>query len=213
MKTLCISLFALLVSCVFPAKALSSTDPAYAKAMNEVLVQLDTANTVQGLQKCKNAFERIAQLDAEQWMPLYYVAYCDIQSAIANPRSDKAEQFLVNGKQILDKLRANKAADPSEIETLVGLHSMGMIQLNPQANGQIYFKDVIGSFCKAVEMNPENPRPRTLLLFFNAKLPDFVKEQMNEQEEMEITTALFEKEEKGIDRPYWGKVFLQMLQK
>lgn len=213
MKTLSISFLALLMSCVFSSKALSSDNPTYAKAMEETLAQLDTATTVQSLQKCKNAFERIIPISAEEWMPLYYVAYCDIRSAFANPRSDKAVLFLGNSKQSIEKLRENKAANRSEVETLSGLYNMAMITLDPQTNGQAYFGEVIGALRKAQAMNPENPRPRALLVFFNAQLPDFIKEKMNEQEEIETATALFAKEEKSIDQPYWGEEYLRMIRK
>ena len=179
--------------------------------MEEALEQLDKATSAHELQSCKHTFERIDGLNTGEWLPLYYVAYCDIRSAMANPQSEHAVKFLDNTVKPLEKLGKHKMADQSEVETLNGLKTMAFIMHDSGSNGQRYLMDVIASFQKAIKQNPENPRPQVLLLFFNMQLPAFIRSEMNVEEEVQHITELFNREAKSGSSPYWGQEYLPLI--
>jgi len=215
MKTIKIYVFSLLLfisfTSLFPAKAAATNDSAYATAMEQTLAVLDTATSVKTLQQCKYAFERIAQLDDKQCMPIYYIAYCNISSVYFNPQSEKTSSYLDESKLYLDKLSKHKHVDKSELATLKGYYYMALITSDPQVNGQKYFSDVISNFQAGIQQNPENPRPVCLLAFFNKQMPPFIQIKMDVEAEKEKATALFDKETQSTTSPYWGRFYLRFL--
>lgn len=192
-------------------KARTLNDSVYTTAMEQTLAILDTATSVKTLQQCKNAFERTAQLDEKQWLPVYYVAYCSISSVYFNPQSDRAASFLSEAKLYLDKLSTHKQVDKSELATLKGFYYMALIASDSQTNGQKHFNDVINCFQEGMQLNPENPRPVCLLVFFNKQLPPFIQIKIDGKAEKEKAAALFGKERKNTASPYWGGMYLRML--
>lgn len=192
-------------------KAATFNDPAYTTTMEQTLAVLDTATSVRTLQQCKYTFERISQLDEKQWMPTYYVAYCNILSVYFNPQSEKVSSYLNESKLYLDQLSKYKFVDKSELATLTGFYYMALIISDPQVNGQKYFSEVISHFQKGIQLNPENPRPVCLLAFFNRQMPPFIQIKMDIEAEKEKATTLFDKEPQTTTSPYWGRFYLKFL--
>lgn len=204
-------LFSILFFDSLSINASNKADSIYANTMQKVLVQLDTAKTENTIQRCKNQFERISQMSPNQWIPLYYVAYCDIMSVYMNTKSANAAPLLNEANIYINKLRTFKDADRSEIETLSGFYYTALITLDPQVNGQKYFSEVIGSYTKAIKINPNNPRPICLLIFFNNQLPIFIQQKIDSKQEVEKARSLFAEETKNIDSPYWGAEYLNLI--
>ena len=193
------------------ANAQTTRDPAYEKAMASTLSRLDSAQDVTQLHQCKNQFERIAQTYPAEWLPLYYVAYCGINSVYYNPKSEQNETFLTEALQRIETLHGFPKADPSEINTLQAYALTARVVLNPQTNGQKYFAEIIRLYEQAMEENPENPRPVVLLANFEQHLPDFIRSgKRNPEEEYAKARILFGKELPNIEKPYWGKYFLEI---
>ena len=53
----------------------------YIKAMTSGLEQLASAQDAEGFQKAANTFERIANVEKNEWLPAYYQAQCHMQLA------------------------------------------------------------------------------------------------------------------------------------
>ena len=47
----------------------------YTKAMNSTIITLYESKSIEGYQQCANIFERIANTEKEEWLPLYYASY------------------------------------------------------------------------------------------------------------------------------------------
>lgn len=214
MKTIQSLFFALLTTvCLWGwnAQAQTTRDAAYENAMKSTLSQLDSAQTVARVQQCKNQFERIAQKYSAEWLPLYYAAYCGINSVYYNPKSPQNETLLAEALQRIEALHGFPQADPSETHTLEAYAYTAMVVLNPQVNGQKYTGDIIRLYEQAMAENPENPRPVVCLANFESYLPDFLKsDKRNPDEEYAKARFLFEKEQPNIENPYWGKYFLEI---
>ncbi len=183
----------------------------YLIAMEKTLIKLDSAKTVSDLQQCKNTFERISLKYTEKWLPIYYIAYSDIQMVYFNAKAENNETILADAKTYIDKLSSFNNADKSEVNTLLGYYYNALIMLNPEINGQKYYNDVIGNYEKAIELNPENPRPVFLLAFFEDNLPPFLRSKRVFCEEIGRTKELYSKEKKSIEKPYWGEHFFNIV--
>lgn len=198
---------------IFPSFIFAQTarDTQYEEYMQMVLNKLDSANTVEELQQVSNLFERISQKYSREWMPAYYIAYCDINSVFYDIPSPRNGMILMKASEVVEKLYEFPNIDLSEINTLKAYYLTAMIAINPEVNGQKYFSEVIRLYETAIGQNPDNPRPVILLADFERRLPPFIRQNKRDPEEEKTKAALlFEKEESTIEKPYWGRSFLEM---
>lgn len=203
---LCIGLF------MFCAALLAQeSKEQYQKALAKTLVQVDSAKSTKDLLLAQNQLERISQVYKNEWLPIYYTAYVDLQSVFYEPKNENNEKILTRAKAELDKLDSFSSADQSEVNTLWGYYYMAMIILDPQVNGAKYFSDVNLSFEKAMKQNAENPRAKFLSAYFEQNLPDFLRSKRNFCDEMKQAKALYAKQPKTLEKPYWGESFLNMI--
>lgn len=212
MKTNFFITMAILLSMIFSSFVHAQTvrDGRYEEYMQLALNRLDSAKTVEGLLQARNLFDRISKNYASEWLPAYYVAYCDVNSVFYDLKSSRNEMILEKASKAIEDMYAFPNAVQSEINTLKGYCLMAMIAMNPQVNGQQYFSEVIRLYETAMEQNPENPRPVILLADFEQRLPPFIQsDKRNPDEERTKATLLFEKENPNIEKPYWGKFFLR----
>jgi len=189
-------------------KGQSASEMEYAQLMSEVLTKLDAAKTANDLMVCRNAFELLSQKHNSQWLPVYYIAYCDIEMVYYDQGGERNTTRLEDAKRYLEKLDKDKSADASEVNTLWGYYYMALITTNPAVNGQRYYNLVYSSLNKALEQNPDNPRPIVLGLFFDNFMPEFLRPKRDIEGESAKAKALFNKEEKGVEMPYWGANYL-----
>ncbi|MFT4224375.1 hypothetical protein [Dysgonomonas sp.] len=199
---LCIALF------TFTMGLSAQSNPVYEQAMEKALAKVDSASSVKDLAAARNQLERISLMYADEWLPPYYMAYADILSVYMGQKSEKA---LENAKTNLDKLSSYAKVDKSELNTLLGYYYMALIMLNPATNGQKYFNNVNSSFSKALEQNPNNPRAVYLSAFFEQNLPEGLRSGKDFCAEMSKAKELYAKEQKSVDKPYWGEYFLNTL--
>lgn len=212
MKTNFFISVAILLSMVFSSfmQAQALRDDRYEEFMQLALSRMDSAKTVEGLQQARNLFDRISKNYTSEWLPVYYVAYCDVNSVFYDLKSARNEMVLEEAGKAIEDMYVLPNADRSEINTLKGYWLMAMIAMNPQVNGQLYFSEVIRLYETAMEQNPQNPRPVILLANFERYLPPFIQSDKRKPDEEKTKAALlFEKEIPNIEKPYWGKFFLE----
>lgn len=204
---LCLVVSLLLSSAGYAAKR----DNKYEETMNELVAKLYSAPDVNTIQQCKNQLERVHSVYEEEWMPLYYLAFCDIQMTYYQQGSEKNKGILEEAEKYLKELDKKDNIDKSEVFTLWGYFYNAMTLLNPEVNGQAFYSKVVSSYTKAMELNPENPRPVCLLAMYEQYLPDFLQSGRKAIEEKEKAGLLFEKEQPSIDKPYWGALYLNYI--
>jgi hypothetical protein len=186
----------------------AQSNPVYKQAVKKGLAIIDSAKSVKDLSSARNQFERISMMYADEWLPPYYMAYADILSVYMGQKNEKV---LENAKTNLDKLGSFEKADKSEVNTLLGYYYMALIMLDPATNGPKYFNNVNISFGKALEQNPDNPRAVYLSAFFEQNLPEGLRSEKDFCTEMNRAKDLYAKEQKSVDKPYWGEYFLNMI--
>ena len=105
-----------------------------------------------------NAFERIANAETKEWLPLYYQAYALVLSL--NDEKDNVKKDAVLDKALEIANKADKLSpDNSEIVTLQSWITSMKIGIDPATRGQKLGMEAGMLTAHAIELNPENPRP------------------------------------------------------
>lgn len=209
MKSIILSLF--LVTWFSGITHAGSDQSDYEQAMRMVINQLDSLQTGVDLQVCKNSFERISKAYPDEWLPLYYRAYCTIEIVYWEKESEQNIARLEEAEKLLKQLDVLSGVNQSEVETLWGYYYMCLISRDPM-KGSTLFQKTITKFENAIKLNAANPRPVILLAFFEQHLPSFIRTGLDITEYKQKAAMLFEKETTNSEQPFWGKYFLQMVQ-
>jgi len=129
----------------------------YMQAMKNNLQELKKAETAAEFEAVAGSFEKIAEEETDQWLPYYYVSYSLINYVFAQEKAENIDKVLDKAEAFLDKAR-ELSSDNSEIEVLQGWIYQGRIQVDPMGRGAKYSQKASGSFGKAQNLNPDNPR-------------------------------------------------------
>ena len=134
----------------------------YMKAMQDKVVAVDTTRSIDGLRDLSAAFERIGDAEKTQWLPYYYAALAQVNSAylsttfgkagasVTDPMADKAEQLL-NKAEALSK-------DNSEIYVIRKMIASARMMADPMSRYMQYGPQAAAALETARKLNPENPR-------------------------------------------------------
>jgi hypothetical protein len=156
-KVLLFSVFTIAAITVF------AQSEKYTKKMTELVPQVDTVRTVDGLNNLSTTFERIADAEKTQWLPYYYAALAKLNAAmfqlgggmgdnaaITDPAADKAEELL-NKALTLTK-------ENSETWIIKKMIASTRMMGNPMQRFMQYGKAAAEALQTAKQMDPNNPR-------------------------------------------------------
>lgn len=118
---------------------------------------LKMARTEQDFQNLANTFERIANVETDQWHPLYYAALCYINLSFINKDNTQKDAYLDKAQKFIDKA-LEIYPDESEIYVVQALLHQGRIQIDRAQRGMIYSQKADESLNEALVYNPDNPR-------------------------------------------------------
>jgi len=190
-----------------------ASNPAYEQAMQQALSQLAQADSPEAFQAVANQFQRIAQVEKEQWLPFYYTSYAHIiHAAMSEDRAQK-DQGLDEAQQYLDEAK-QLAPEESEVVALQGyLHTI-RVSIDPANRGPELAPQATQILAQAVKMNPNNPRALLLLgqmqygtaQFFNSDTSEacaLVDQAIVKFEQSEPESPL---------HPTWGKWIAESMQ-
>ncbi len=212
------ALFAL--SILFLAQFAQAQTPneKFIKAMEKALSGMDTLKTPEAWLAASNNFERIAQKETKEWLPPYYVAFCQTMAFNMSQETNMYELFAKRAEEFVNKADALNP-DNAEIYVLKSMVSGLMIRLNPMVNGQKYAPLAGMQLEKAKKLDPENPRTYmqegATLLFTPAQ---WGGDRVKAKATLELAAQKFEtfKPASSI-HPNWGKaaneMFLDMANK
>jgi tetratricopeptide (TPR) repeat protein len=151
MKTVLTVLFALTLMASY------AQENRYEQAMLHALEKLNQASTIGEFTEAANIFERIAQTESSEWLPLYHAAHTYLIIGLTeqdvhkkDPYFDKAQQLLFHALSI--------APDESEIYALQAFIYPGKITVDPMGRGPELLGKMNEAIDKAISLNPENPR-------------------------------------------------------
>ena len=110
MKTNFFITASILLSMIFSSFVQAQTvrDSRYEEYMQLALNRMDSAKTVEGLQQARNLFDRISKNYVSEWLPAYYVAYCDVNSVFYDLKSPRNGMILEEANKVIEDMEAFK---------------------------------------------------------------------------------------------------------
>lgn len=158
MKKIVVMLSILLV---FSLKLLAQDNP-YQKVMKKEIAKLLEADSLPQLQQSAHAFARITELNATEWLPVYYQALAYTYQGLNNAlNTGKKDEVLAKAEELAQKADAISPNNP-EIVTLQGFVIMAKLNADPAGRGRSLSGMVLQIFGKSLAL--ENKNPRTLVL-------------------------------------------------
>lgn len=201
MKKIILTL-AVLIS--FVAASFSATNP-YEKAMKAQLQLLDSAETIDEYQAIANSFERIAQKESAEWLPLYYAAYSYLNMGFDKALTLAEKDTYFNKAEELLKKAEVISANNSEITALQGYAVMAKLAADPAGRGQSLSPVAMQLFGKAIQQNNENPRALFLMAQMEYGMAQFFGSGTEKACGMaQQSVALYEKDIVEGITPQWG---------
>ena len=153
MKKVILSIAVVLVSLASMAQK-----PEYFKTMGETLGQFSTCKDVADFQALGNKFQMIADVEKNEWLPLYYQAHCYILMSFLEPTdAAKKDSYLDVAEKSIAKL-IEIVPGEAEVYVLQAFYLTGRLVVNPMERGQEYSGLVGQATGKALAIDPTNPR-------------------------------------------------------
>lgn len=200
MKTFITILFLLSLS------GASGQQDAYRQAMQRAMDKMSQASEPSDFQDAANMFERIAQTEKAEWLPLYHAAHACIVTGFTEADLSRKDGYFDKAQQFLD--RAFKIApEESELYALQAFLYPGKITVDPMGRGPELIGSMNDAIDKAIRLNPENPRGYYLRAITLLNMPEAFGGGKA------VAKPWFEKAKERFDRfqpasafsPDWGK--------
>lgn len=186
-----------------------ASDPAYQKAMGAQLEKMESAETIEQLRDAANGFNRIAEMNNEEWLPNYYAALALINAGFKTEGLKEKDALYNEAKSHIEK--AVKAhGENAELVALRGYALMAELSADPGSRGQSMSADVMNTFGRALSMDPKNPRAMILLAQMEFGMAQFFGQGPEKAcGIVQNSIKLFEQEESkelnATETPVWGK--------
>jgi hypothetical protein len=195
-----------LLSLMWITFALASSS-AFEEAMLKQIQEKNKIKNSEDAQSVINGFMRIASANEAEWLPLYYAALTQTETAF---------RFDVNKDQYFDQaLEITKQAQEispsnSEITALNGYILMGKVSVDAGSRGQSLSPKVMELFGKAIAQDRSNPRAVSLMAQMELGMSKFFGSGPDKACGMaRMSMELYQNEEAKITETYilptWGK--------
>jgi tetratricopeptide (TPR) repeat protein len=195
---------------MFVASFANASNEAYEKAMQKEIQALGKAGPVAELQKSANAFARIAEMNAGEWLPDYYaaLAYANMGFRTEGGLEEK-DGYYAQAKKHIEKAKA-VSPNNSEIVAVEGYIIMGELAADANSRGQSLSGLAMQTFGKAIELNRQNPRAIVLMAQMELGMAQFFGQGPEKACGLvNASLELFAKEnaeaKEGNINPTWGK--------
>lgn len=124
-------------------------------------MMMDTASSVPAYLAVSNHFERVANLETSEWLPLYYQALNVTFAATATQDPAGKEELLNRALELVQKVGTiNKSSESLSLE---GFIQMLRLSVDPATRGQSLSPVIYGLLHQAIAMDAKNPRALLLL--------------------------------------------------
>jgi tetratricopeptide (TPR) repeat protein len=136
----------------------------YMQKMGETLGQFGRCQTKADFQAVANSFHTIAEVESQDWLPLYYEADSYIIMGFLNDvPGDEKDTYLDQALSILEKAEA-LAPEESEIYALLALCHTARMVIDPASRAMTYQLMISDMILKSLDLDPSNPRAKYIRL-------------------------------------------------
>lgn len=130
----------------------------YRATMQKYIHLVDTATTEATMMRAANSFERIAAVEAEEWLPKYYAAYSYLNMAMGTKDLDLVDVYCDKALHLIALAGDIAGADESELLCLASLAAVTRIRVDVFLRGMEYSAKAENLLREAGKANPVNPR-------------------------------------------------------
>ena len=130
----------------------------YEAGMLKGIEMLKNANNLQASMDVVNYFERVAEANKSEWLPLYYAAYASLSAGFQQDKVEKKDEWYQKGLALVKKAELIKENE-SELVAMEGYLTLMYISNDPMKRAPSQTRNAIGLLEKAKALNPNNPRP------------------------------------------------------
>ena len=162
-------LLAGLILLVLPAM---SQPRKYKKAMRSAVEAMHSA-TNGGELELAATFEAIAEAYPDQWLPSYHAARILVVNSFVESDTDNKDAMLDRAKESVDRT-LELAPEESEARVLESLYYVGLMGVDPESRGPIYYQDALDAIGKSKTLDPENPRAWYMDAMMTLNMPEFM---------------------------------------
>lgn len=149
----------------------NASENKYEEAMGKAIEKLNYATENSDFQEVANLFERIAQNENKEWLPLYYYAQCYIVISYNESDPGKTDDLLDKAQNALDKA-FQITSEESELYAMQALLYPSRITVDPMGRGMEYVGKMNRALDEAIRLNPENPRAYYLRAVTTLNMPE-----------------------------------------
>lgn len=132
-------------------------DPKYMAVMERNVAMIDSATVTSTYTVASNTFERIANANPTEWLPLYYQAFCTIMIGMKQETPAKMDEYYDKAEAIINKAD-EISPENSEIAVVQSWINSMKIGVDPMTRGQKLGPKAGMLSDKALKLNSENPR-------------------------------------------------------
>ena len=204
----------LLIALMLVSGFVSAQTDKYTTAMKKGVTMLDSARDEQSFLAAANYFERIANVETKQWLPIYYVAYANLFSGLTSQDQSKKDAIFDKALEQVSKAEA-MSANNSEILTLKGFAQFMKMSLDPPSRLGL-IGEANAALAQAKAIDPSNPRPYFIVAQNTFYTPEAFGGGKNRAKPMleESAEKYSAFQAKDAIAPHWGeKQCLELLEK
>ncbi len=148
----------ILLSVMLIAGVAMAGNETYYKKMGETLGHFSSCNSVEDYQNLANQFRVIANMEKDEWLPLYYEAQCYILIGFMDDLStEERDNYLSEASSYIDKL-IEKAPQEAEVYALQAFCYTGQMVINPAERSMNTAPLIYAAIGRALSIEPNNPR-------------------------------------------------------
>lgn len=137
--------------------AIAQQPDPYQAAMANLVVRMDTSETVAGNLQTANAFARVASAEKTKWLPYYYSALCTVLAAFDEKDLAKIDPLCSQATQFLDESDRLSPGN-SEIYCVKSMIALASIKVNMMTRGLEGIMTAQTQLEKAMQLDERNPR-------------------------------------------------------
>jgi len=200
----------LLAFLIMLSQLVFANDPAYRQAMQSQLKALGAAQSAAEYQAVANGFNRISEMNPNEWLPAYYtaLAYTNAGFIIKDDQAAQDRSFQLAKQTIEASIQAN--GENAELVALKGYALMGELAVDPQTRGQELSGLVMQTFGRALKLDPQNPRAMVLMAQMQLGMSKFFGQGPEKACGMAQQSLQFFENEKARENanpfaPSWGE--------
>jgi len=200
MQNLIIILTVVLAGLLIPANAQSK----FESEMQKALTEFHNAQTADDMEKAAQHFDRIAKIETENWLPVYYAMFIRTLNAFSQDKA-QAIKSVDDLEMKYDDLDALSPGN-SEILTLRGLFRTVKVAKDPQTYAMSLSGAIIKDYEDALKIDSKNSRAMYLMAQYNMGGAEFWGKDPKEYcPQIEKAKTLLVAENDETIQPHWGE--------